>query len=94
MFTNLACMRAVRFAGTAADLLKYQSMGMPLHLRIEGDPDRPDRWHPVSVVHNDTLGRVVAMSVEFDDDTPEKLFNDTDSVEFTVQAPRPGSRAF
>jgi hypothetical protein len=87
-------MRPVRFAGTAADLLKYQSMGMPLHLRIEGDPEDPARWHPVAVVHNDMLGYVVALSVEFEDDTHEKLFNDVDSVEFTVQAPRPGSRAF
>jgi hypothetical protein len=92
--TNLAGMRPVRFTGTAADLLKYQSMGMPLHLRVEGDPDHPDTWHPVSVVHNDMLGWVAALSVEFEDETPEKLFNDVDGVEFTVQAPRPGSRAF
>ncbi|ORV98608.1 hypothetical protein AWC15_11255 [Mycobacterium lacus] len=65
---------------------------MPLRLRIEGDPDDPAMWHPIAVVHDDMLQDVVALSIEFHDGTPEKLYNDIDSVEFTVQAPNSGPR--
>ena len=81
-------MRPIRFAGTAADLAKYQCRGLPMHLRIDGDPDDPALWHPIAIVHDETMPGVVALSIEFHDGTPEKLFNDIDGVEFTVQAPR------
>jgi hypothetical protein len=64
-------------------------------LRLEGDSDDPGTWHPVEAVSitgfrsvsDPDLPGVKSLTVAFNDETAETIFNETDPVEFAV--PRP-----
>jgi hypothetical protein len=53
-------------------------------LRLENDSDDPATWHPVHTVR-DAFGEFGAVTVVFADGAPEKMFNESDEVEFAVQ---------
>ena len=81
---RLLCMDS--FLCTAKDLWHPSLQGWPLRVRLEGDPDDPNTWHPVNTI-KDHFGDIDMLTVVFADGTPEKAFNATDQVEFAV--PRP-----
>jgi hypothetical protein len=48
----------------------------------------PIQWHPVRTM-NDHFGDISTMTIVFRDETPEKVFNHTDQVDFAVPRPYP-----
>lgn len=75
------------FRCTAKDLIDHYHENLTTWLRIEGDADDPNTWHPIRGIR-DPFGDIDrTVTVTFTDGTPEKMFNDTDVVEFAV--PRP-----
>jgi hypothetical protein len=81
------------FRCTAKDLNDRSLQGRPMWLRLEGDSDDPATWHPVEVIsaqgfRTDTGQPFVrALTVSFQDETPQLILNDSDQVEFAI--PRP-----
>ena len=83
------------FKCAAKDLLP-RVLKEPIWLRLEGDSDEPGTWHPVEVVNfegfSEDTGQplVRALTVSFQDGTPDVMFNETDEVEFAVPRPITG----
>jgi hypothetical protein len=73
------------FRCTANDLLELTDWNMLL--RLTGDPDKPNTWHPVQTI-KDHFGDIDGLiTVVFADGTPETVFNASDLVEFAVARP-------
>ena len=81
------------FKCAAKDLLP-RILREPIWLRLEGDSDKPRTWHPVEVVNlegfreDTSQAPVGALTVSFQDETPDVMFNETDEVEFAVPRPK------
>jgi hypothetical protein len=78
------------FRCTAQNLTDRTLQGVPMWLRLEADSDDPGTWHPVKFIspegtREDTSKPFVrALTVSFQDETPEVIFNDSDQVEFAI----------
>ncbi|GAB7070401.1 hypothetical protein H7J06_24510 [Mycobacterium hodleri] len=81
------------FSCAAKDLTDHGLEGWSMWLRLAGDTDDPNTWHPIKLIRDhgfreDTnLPFVEAISVSFQDDTPDAMLNDSDQVEFAVLRP-------
>jgi hypothetical protein len=81
------------FRHKARVLLEPRMRGLSIWLRLDDDSDDPDTWRPVKTLNEGgfredvTLPFGEAITVEFDDETPELILNQNDEVEFAV--PRP-----
>jgi hypothetical protein len=75
-------MEFVSIRGPAMYLLEVIGCEVLVLLRIDDDPDDTRFWHAVDVVYD--VFSAGTLRVVFDDGTPEKVFNDTDEVEFAV----------
>jgi hypothetical protein len=82
-----------KFRCTAKDLTDRCLRDSQMWLRLDGDTDDVNTWHPIKVVSDqgfrtDTSQPFVeALTVSFADETPDVIFNEDDAVEFAV--PRP-----
>jgi hypothetical protein len=78
------------FRCTAQHLTDRTLQGVPMSLRLEGDSDDPGTWHPVKFISaegtREDTGKpfVRVLTVSFQDETPEVIFNDSDQVEFAI----------
>jgi hypothetical protein len=74
------------FRCPAANLLNLTG-GSPYWLRLDGDTDDPKTWHQVKTT-KDPFGDIDGVvTLVFHDGTPEKMFNETDEVEFATIRP-------
>lgn len=72
----------------AAEALTHPALtGWAFWLRLEGDSDNPNTWHPVAEVHSH-FGDIDTLTVDFHDDTTEKVLNPSDQVEIAVVRPK------
>lgn len=71
------------FRRTVKDLHHRSLVGSPMWLRLNGDSDDPNTWHPIKTI-TDHFREFEAFTIVFADGTPEKVFNGADEVEFAV----------
>jgi hypothetical protein len=81
------------FEHEARYLLDPHMRGLPIWLRLDGDSDDPNTWHPVKTLNEGGFREDVALpfgqaiTVEFDDATTEIILNENDEVEFALPGP-------
>jgi len=74
-------MRLIPIQANAADLCQHEHDVM---LRFDADADPPHSWHLVATVHDRMMDGVYAITIAFADGTPDRVFNNTDAVEYAI----------